>query len=187
MIATPQTPWHRLAPQHRPLLLIALMLISVSGFVTGLALHPLMLPWGQHSAAGIPTTTSTAPPQATTAPVNPVTTPAFFSAIMCAPAAAPPGGTLALSAYATAGSLGSHPPCRIGATMKPASGVSISISFVTTSGIPTPAAQTTGADGTAVWTVPVPSTTHPGSYEVKLHATWGKFSADWFVFATVRS
>ncbi len=186
MIVAPQTPWQRLAPHHRPLLLLAMTLISISGLVTGLALRPLVLNWSKHSITANRTvsTTSTAP-QGTTSPVNSATTPGYFSAIMCAPAVAQPGGSFTLTAYAAVGKLSDHPPCQITATMKAASGVNMSISFAAASGIPAPAPQTTGTDGTVTWTVPIPSTTRPGSYRVSLRATWGTFAANWLIFATV--
>jgi hypothetical protein len=181
MMVAPHTLWGRVAPRNRPFVMMALVLISASGLVAGMALRAVTrhgtTPPGS-SSVGVTTGT-------TTTTSAPALTPQRFSAIMCPPAAAPPGGSFAISAYAVIGSPGAHPGCAIPAAAQPASGVTCALSFAAASGIPAPPAQTTGANGTATWTVAIPATTHPGTYTLTLHATWGSFGATWIVTATV--
>ncbi len=182
MLVTPTALWGRVAPHNRPFVVMALVLISASGLVAGMALRAVT----QHGTGTPGSSSVITPPGTQTATTStPAHAPQRFSAIICPPTAAAPGGSFTISAYAVTGSAGTHPPCTVPATAQPAAGVTCTLSFAAASGIPAPPAHVTGADGTTTWMIPIPATTPPGSYHLTLHATWGGFGATWVVTATV--
>jgi hypothetical protein len=186
MIAIPLL--QRVAPPRRPFVWLALLLISASGLLAGVALRSLA-----PRATGIATTTgnTTSPGTSTTATATEnlvVTTPQQFTAFIC-PATVARGAILAITAYATTSLVNSKTQCTV-AKLPPtatlASGVACKLTFPAQSGIGTPPVQRTDATGTTTWQIAIPATTAPGLMKVTLLATWGKdYRADWQIKVTV--
>ncbi len=170
-------PWARVAPQGRNILWLAILLISASGLITGVALRPLLHGMGTTTPHGGGTTTATSTPApgtvtATLAPA--VTTPQRFAIAVELPAPTAPGGTMTVVVHATAAT-------------KPAQGVTCQISFTPLGGITLPGSAATDATGSISFAVAIPATTPPGTYTVHVHATWGTsgFAANWDVLAKI--
>jgi hypothetical protein len=176
-------PWARIAPQQRAFLWLAILLISASGLITGLAVHSLA--HGPHASStpiGIGTTTGTDTPAAgtvtvTTAPA--VTTPQQFAILLSADTPAAHGTTMTVVAHAVVAEHFDGSGLPVGNT-RPAQGVTCQITITPAGGITLPTAQKTDVSGTASFAVTIPATTPPGTYIIHVHATWtpGGFAAD---------
>jgi hypothetical protein len=180
MVGQPiQWPWQRIARERRPFIWLALLLISLSGLVSGIALHAL--PHGATTTLGRSTpgsTTSVTPGGAigtgTVVPVVGTVTPQYFSITMSPPATASPGGAFTITAHATLKKNG-----------QPAPGVQCQLTFDAASQIPMPPTHTTDGSGDATWVVTIPPTATPGRYLLTLQANWGGFGVVWKIYVTV--
>jgi hypothetical protein len=187
MIAIPLM--QRVAPPRRPFVWLALLLISASGLLAGVALRSLA-PHSISSASTAGGTTSTGSPTTTTATTNlVVTTPQKFTAFIC-PTTVARGSILTITAYATSPGVVPRVQCAAAAKIPPlaiiAAGVVCKLTFPANAGISTPPVQATDATGTTTWQVAIPTTTAPGALKVILNATWGaSFSASWQISETV--
>ncbi len=176
--AQPMWPWQRLAPDRRPLATVALVLISLSGLLTGIILRPLtqnLWPGSPQSSATIPLAGQ--PTATPTAVANPAQS--FFLGLQLSPGDGEvrSGDTLTVTAVA-----------KLSSTRAPAQGVTCGVTITGLESLPVqPATQQTDADGEAVWTVPIPVGTIPGGYSVTVSGNWGQFSATWIDNLVIRS
>lgn len=160
-----QWPWQRFDSARRNLVVLALMLISASGFVSGLALRPLVQSW-RPADARQPAARTTANQSTTQANLPVAAAPERFGAtILIAPRAVQPGATFTITAQALTST-----------TSTPASGVVCQITLANFTGAALGPRVTDGY-GSTTWTVTVPSSTTKGVHVVTLHASWGFFAA----------
>jgi hypothetical protein len=167
--AQPMWPWQRLAPDRRPLATAALVLISLSGLLTGIVLRPLtqdLWPRSPQRSATIPL----AKQPTVTPTIISTQAEAFYLGLQLSPdSAVRAGDTLTVTATTT-----------LSGTNSPAQGVTCAITITGPESLPVqPASQQTDANGAATWTVPIPNGTSPGGYSVTVIGKWGQFSATW--------
>jgi len=167
-------PWARVAPQGRTFLWLAILLISASGLIAGLAAHSISHGGGGTTSPGTSGTTTATPTAgiatATLAPA--VTTPQKFAITFDVPTPAAHGETLTIITHAIVADKFDSNGLPIGA-QKPAQGVVCQLTFLPAGSIPLPAMQTTDVSGTASFAIALPATTPPCTYTVHVHATWG--------------
>ncbi len=178
MITTqPVWPLRRPYQTHRPLIALALALVSLSGLLSGLALRPLTR--GLLSTAGVTRVLTSAPASSVAATpqiVAPVATPqAFFLGLNVTPQEASPGDTITVRALA-----------QLSQGSGPAPGVSCSLAITGQSKLPAVVARITDTRGQTAWAIILPAGTPPGVYAVTVSAAWGEFRANWQVSLVVR-
>jgi len=167
--AHPVWPWQRLAPDRRPLATVALVLISLSGLLTGIVLRPLtqdLWPRSPQRSATIPLAKQpTATPTTNTAQAE-----SFFLGLQLSPGGEiSAGNTLTVTAIA-----------KLSNTRAPAQGVTCTITITGPDTLQVqPATQQTDANGEAAWTIPIPNGANSGGYTVTVTGKWGQFSATW--------
>jgi hypothetical protein len=162
-------PWQRMAPNRRPLMTMAFILISMSGLLSGLVLRPITQSlWpnaNQSNNAKAPTLTQ--PPTATA--TSTVTAANFYIGLKATPNIVPPGGSFTATATA-----------KLSSTGGPAQGVTGTLAISGPSVIPiTTPTMTTDANGNAIWTITVPTELSDGAYTITVTGKWGIYGATW--------
>ena len=179
-------PWQRLAPQRRTFLWLAILLISASGLIAGLALRPLthgLMGSGSSLSVAGSTPPATGAGTATATLVPAVTTPQRFALRLDVPAPTAAGGAMTITAHALVGAFDSQG--NLTGPTKAAQGVACRLSFDPAAAITLPGAQTTDDKGAIVFTIVIPSGTPAGTYKVHGSAAWASFHADYYVLAKI--
>lgn len=159
-------PWQRFDAPRRNLVIVALLLISASGFVSGLALRPVVQNWSPTSVEQPAAHAVTNPTTSTQSHVAVAAAPERFGATMLiAPHAVNPGATFTITAQTNTS-----------ANSAPASGVVCQITLANFTGTAL-SSHVTDGQGITTWTITVPPGTTKGVHVVTLHASWGFFAA----------
>jgi hypothetical protein len=167
--AQPIWPWQRLTPDRRPLATVALVLISLSGLLTGIVLRPLtqdLWPRSPQRSATIPLAKQpTATPTSTTNLAQ-----SFYLGLRLSPGGeVHAGDTLTVTATA-----------KLSSTKTPAQGVTCSVTITGAETLQVQqATQQTDANGEATWTIPIPNDAISGGYTVTVNGKWGQYGATW--------
>ncbi len=176
-MASPIWPTAYAPRPRRGLVFLTLAIVSITGFFSGIALHPLLRIWhdaafggGQHIAA-VATVAPTAIPT-----LLPMTPEPFVLTLSVAPTSIAPGGQLSLTTHATLAR--DRTIAARGVLCQPTfDGVTWAASI---------AAVTTDDTGTATWTVQIPPDTAAGTYKVTVTGHWGTTNSYYFyTFITV--
>jgi|GEM_PF-7020822 len=163
---------------RRSLLVLTLVLISMSGLFTGLALRPLTYPklFGSKSSpsVSISSSTNTIHTTAVASAVSIASAPErFYVSLLTSPTVIKPGDTLSVQT-----------PALLNASNHPAIGVTCTLTVASPLSLPTPM-QVTNAAGLAQWSIHIPFNAPAGQYQIQLNAKWGSYGANYINYVTV--
>jgi hypothetical protein len=174
VIATQNVPmWQKpAAPDRRPLLIFALILVSVSGLITGISLRPLthgslfdfLKP--PTNAMGAPPVTTVA--TATPTPVATTKPESFHVYVDLSNSVVASGNTVTLIANTN-----------LDANSQAAVGITCTVAISGPSTLPKLAAQSTDGNGKTSWTITVPPGAAAGAYHINVNADWSQGYRAW--------
>lgn len=166
-------PWQRVTSDRRPLFTLAVVLISISGFVSGIALRPLTQSATSPELPGQSVVTSkpTATPTYTAIPLTPQL---FALSQTITPREVSAGESVTVTIHAKTNPGDETTPI---ASVAGITCVANLVQGKTVIPLET-MNHVTDADGNATWTVVIPATIPPGAYTFQVSGKWsGNFAA----------